>query len=46
MLLSENKLKEMGQNGRNKMIDEYDNRIIIKRYMDLIQNYFFIFKKR
>lgn len=45
MLLSEKELKEMGVNGRNKMIDEYDNRIIIKRYMDLIQNYFFIVKK-
>lgn len=37
MSLDEKKLCELGLNGRNKIVHEYDDKIIIKRYIDLVQ---------
>lgn len=36
MALSETELRQMGACGRNKVISEFDNEIIIKKYMDFI----------
>lgn len=40
MLLDENRLRELGVNGRNKVICEFDNKIIVEKYMDLVQTQF------
>ena len=38
--LSDEERKQMGKKGREKVIKEFDEKIVIQRYMDLIENIF------
>lgn len=40
MSLDETRLRELGVNGRNKVIREFDNKIIVEKYMNLVQTQF------